>query len=378
MNNNKSSKKTTPGTLAVLGLYILFGGTCGFFIMDHINKSLSDTSPYWYELVLFLIMLVLLYASIFASTILHELGHLIFGRITGYKLLSFRMGSLMLIKRNGKFKLKRYSIPGTAGQCLMAPPQVTVDACPVVLYNLGGVMVNIFAAIVLAAVYVFTRNMLFGAIFIIAALANVLTAITNGIPMDVGGVNNDGKNAILASKSLIARQALITQLKINEAVSNGIRASYMPEEWFIMPEDSDKDDTLVSSIGVFYCQRLLDLNMLEMAMEEIGSLFEKRKVLDIYKKMLLCDLIYCKLVTGCDRAEISALITREQKNFMKAMNTSVGIIRTELAIALLYDKNTDLADKIMEKFEKTAKKYPYEAEIEGERELIGIARRCAE
>ena len=63
-----------------------------------------------------ILSLVCLILAVFVQIILHEGGHLIFGLATGYRFVSFRVGSLTLIKEGGKFRFKRFSISGTGGQ----------------------------------------------------------------------------------------------------------------------------------------------------------------------------------------------------------------------------------------------------------------------
>ena len=72
---------------------------------------------------------------------IHEAGHLVFGLATGYKFLSYRIGSFTFIKEEGRIKVKRYVLPGTGGQCLMSPPPYS-SSMPYVLYNAGGAIFN--------------------------------------------------------------------------------------------------------------------------------------------------------------------------------------------------------------------------------------------
>ena len=84
--------------------------------------------------------LVVLFAAIPFSIVMHELGHLIGGLLTGYRLVSFRIFSFMLVKIDGKWQHRRSSVPGTGGQCLMAPPRIKNGDYPLALYNLGGIL----------------------------------------------------------------------------------------------------------------------------------------------------------------------------------------------------------------------------------------------
>ncbi|MBO5413517.1 MAG: hypothetical protein J6A29_04410, partial [Clostridia bacterium] len=70
------------------------------------------------ELVIIIGFIAYLISS-YLHTIIHEAGHLVFGLLSGYKFVSFRIGNIMLIKIKNKLKFKKFSLLGTAGQCLM-------------------------------------------------------------------------------------------------------------------------------------------------------------------------------------------------------------------------------------------------------------------
>ena len=67
-------------------------------------------------LISFLGYLLFLLIGIFINTIIHESGHLVAGLISGYKFSSFRILSTCFVKDGDKVKIKKLSIPGTAGQ----------------------------------------------------------------------------------------------------------------------------------------------------------------------------------------------------------------------------------------------------------------------
>ena len=80
--------------------------------------------------------------ALYLQTAVHEAGHLVCGLLSGYRFCSYRLGSLMLLREEGRLRLRRLKIAGTAGQCLMAPPPWS-EELPVILYNLGGCLFNL-------------------------------------------------------------------------------------------------------------------------------------------------------------------------------------------------------------------------------------------
>ena len=92
---------------------------------------------------------------------------------------------------------------------------------------------------------------------------------------------------------------------------------------------------------------------------------------------MICDAAYCELI-GQNRPEkLTDFLSKEQKQFMKAMKTFPTVLRTEYAYALLGEKDAQKAEKIQMQFEKMAKKYPYPGDVQSERELMELAAQRA-
>ncbi len=100
-----------------------------------------------------LVFVVLLFPVVVLSVTAHEFGHFLFGRLSGYGFVSFRVLNWVLLRDNGRRRVKRFSIPGTLGQCLMAPPEKPISRIPSTAYFLGGVVMNLLLAAVAAVVW---------------------------------------------------------------------------------------------------------------------------------------------------------------------------------------------------------------------------------
>ena len=194
--------------------------------------------------------------------------------------------------------------------------------------------------------------------------------LSNGIPMRLI-VNNDGYNALHLGKDEDAMKALWIQLKVNELQTNGIRLKDMPKELFIMPTDEKMQNSMISTVGVFCANRLIDESNFEEAYNAINHLLSlDNGITPIHKYLLLCDKIYLDLVYRNQKDEIQNLLSNELKNFMKSMKKYPSILRTEYAIALLYENNVEKANNIKKEFDKISKNYPYQIDIDSEKELI--------
>ena len=69
---------------------------------------------------------------------------------------------------------------------------------------------------------------------------------------------------------------------------------------------------------------------------------------------------------------IEEFYNKKQKNFMKQMVNFPSVCRTQYAIEKLVNKDDKKAQKCLDTFEKIAKTYPYQGDIESEKELIEL------
>lgn len=373
----KEKKKFNWGVLLTFVIYLIIGGICGLFMGKYMITIGADADNTGEFIMYVAITLIALYVSIFVHIILHEGGHLVFGLMTGYKFSSFRIGSFMWIKKDDKVVFRRFSLAGTGGQCLMAPPDMTGDDYPFVWYNLGGCISNVvFSGLALGVSFLCEDIGMLSLILKIFAVVGFALAILNAIPLGLGGIDNDGSNTVAISKSVKARKAFWLMMKINEQVASGVRIKDMPDEWFKLPEVKDMDNIMVSSTAVFKCNKLMD----EMKFEEADKLMEKLvnndeiKMSGVYKSLLKNDMIFCELIGENNAERIDKLLDKEQKNFMKAMKKFPSVLRTGYAYVLLNKRDEAEASKILELFDKMAETYPNKIDIDSERELLECAK----
>lgn len=148
------------------GACIGFGGVTGakllFFGESFDNLANRFTTISCWEIVgIFLMSILLLLLALFLQVILHEGGHLVFGLATGYRFVSFRIFNLTFIRKDNKLCIKRFSIAGTGGQCLLVPPEKPLERVPTILYNLGGVLTNLLTSIIALSLLITINGMPF-------------------------------------------------------------------------------------------------------------------------------------------------------------------------------------------------------------------------
>lgn len=306
-------------------------------------------------------------ALFFAIAILipiHEAGHLIFGLLSGYKFVSFRIFNYTFIKENGKIHIKKFSIAGTGGQCLLTPPDRPFNEIPTVLYNLGGVIANFVVLILLLPVLWTDINPYWREFVLIIILIDAIIMFMNGIPMKINGVGNDGKNTIELLKSPASKRGLIYQLRTNALIQNGVRPMDMPAEWFAIPEDIDYTNAMEVAVPIMAASRLIDEMRFEEALEAFQGLYEKKdEIIPLYVNEIACELVYLQLVTG-KTADAEAILDKDLRQYIETYRKFMSSKeRLHFAITLYLDKDIDKATEIFENLKSRRNDYLLQGEV---------------
>ena len=364
--------KTKRGKL-VRALSMALGVGCGL-LMAAVAFGMEGM-----HLLNYLVMLaVLLWLFIF-STIIHECGHLIGGLKSGYRFVKFSIGALTWMKaEGGKVRFARIKTPGAAGQCLMSPPELIDGVMPFAAYHLSGVIANGIAAVVSGVVgwIVWAGAPTAALIWWMFVLINVIGVVTNGIPLPGEALNNDGYNyqSMCEDKDAIALSW--RELKIAEQNFRGVAVKDMPEEWFFLPTDEQmKNNPRYANAGLYYYSRLVGNDRIEEAAQVIERMLEIDAAVSGMQKLLMrVDLARCEML-GQRRLEvIQRLLNAETRKLMKQLKKSLFVPQTEYMYAALVEHDEDRMAMFEAQFEKVAKHYPIQSDVERAREEMAKIR----
>ncbi|MGL5755460.1 MAG: site-2 protease family protein [Paraclostridium sp.] len=361
---NKNNKNYRIGDIFSTILMFAFGSMAGFISVENISVEDSVFSVF-----------ILLFIFIIAFTvqiILHEAGHLVGGLLSGYDFVSFRVGSLTLIKEDGKFAIKKFNIKGTGGQCLMMPKEEDYEKCHYILYNLGGVLMNFLVVVICFVIYLkFDKNKYINEALIAMMASGLVIVINNAIPMKISGIVNDGYNTMSIIKNKLNKYGLYMQLKVNGLNSRGIRIKDMPLNWFEIDSSSDFSNPLITGIKCIeanYYHDNLEFDKAKLCYEFLLS--DDINICKLYENEIKCELIFYEIVGKRDESKINELYTKQLKTYVKASKCQINKLRLMYAYALIIEKDKKKVKKILEKIEVVKKKYPNKGELESELEII--------
>ena len=323
---------------------------------------------------LFLIMLCLFlitFVAFYIQLIAHEAGHLLFGLLSGYSFVSFRIQNLVLLRTRKGYELKRLSLPGTGGQCLMSPPAYDDGHYPLIMYNLGGIIVNLFLSVIFLIVYLVLRPRLYFGIFCMAmTIFGIAMFLNNGIPLKTELVSNDGYNALHLHDDEDARKAFWATLKINELQTEGLPLSAADPAWFELSENADLKNPLVNTLLVLKENLAMEKDDLDETENYIDLLLsDKCNLNGISREMIRMDRVYIEAMKEGKEADVSFINVKKTRTLMASMKNYPAVIRTEYILACLND-DPKKAEEWRERLLKIADTYPYPLEISAEKERM--------
>lgn len=306
-------------------------------IMWHILGTLRIGSVYdvyfgIYDLVWLLPSFALLVGL---QITIHEAGHAMFGKITGYKMNSFRIYSFMWIwQPDGKIVFKQYFNARADGQCLMAPPDYSENDWPFYLYLSGGVLLNLIVSIFVLLAFDLTW------VTLIFSCVGLDLAILNGIPDGF----NDGKNLLLATRQKEYRYLLYLDLKVNQLLNKGLVLTEMPRQYFEKVDTGPKRTHLDDGHDLLRAYFFMDTKEWENLEQELEILWQELdKVAPIYQTIVKAEFLFYLLVFHSKDPRIEEIW--QDKKFRKILQLEDPII-PRLKAAFLYYRENNLSDAL--------------------------------
>jgi hypothetical protein len=372
----KRNRKNPIGTIVAIVLGLAAGVAAGYAIIFlGIEPYETAETGFGTFMLRYVAYLLLIFVAWILGIVIHESGHLVFGLLTGYRFRSFRVFSLMLVKTKEGFAWKRFSLAGTGGQCLMSPPEPVNGTFPYMLYNFGGALMNLIAAVLFTVLFLISGRIGPWAVFCVLCIAlNVYTAITNGVPMTLKMLPNDGYNALHLGKDPEALRAFWVQLKVNELLQlDGIRLHDMDPALFDLAEDADLTNPMIVSQLSLRENRAMDRHDFAEAKSLIDAMEDPETALiGLYKSFLTLDRTFIDALERGSEADTAAFETKEMQQFRKAMRNYPSVIRAEYAVAKAVKGDEKAAGECLKRFDALEKTYPTKADLDSERELMEL------
>ncbi len=361
----KKRVRTSLKNTAIVILYSLFMLGIGLIAFRIGRESTSQYEEFNLGILLITMGLVIIFSTavVYLHIIIHELGHLVAGILSGYTFMLFRIGSLGLIKEEKRFRTISFSMSGTMGQCLMNPPE-SAGKIPYRFYLSGGVLANVITSAGAMIIYLISPNNY----LLLFAFIGLTAGIMNGIPFGF----NDGKVLSKLSKSTVVQDQFFQQLRWNgQFVRYNQTYSKVAEEGQIINAQEPITEQFNIYTKLIEMNSLLETGQFEEAYQELKELYEQRQlIIAPYRAEIVREYLFCLLIL--DKGN-PALVAEIQSNrlFIEHLKTKqVDVFRIKSMIAYFIENDRPEAEKQLNLAVDYLDKSPTKADKELNRRLI--------
>lgn len=342
------------------------------------NVGMPQIDSFLVDSIIFLSIIV---AAIYINIIIHELGHTIFGLVTGYKFNSMKIGIFVFeIKDNKKiFKIdKKYP---TGGYVKMSYPNMDDEGnYPFLLHSYGGVIANMILAIIFIIILFFlTEKSFFKTFSLTMVFTSIVSIIGNLIPSFKDNMRSDGYRINKLKNNIDFRKANWAIDKISDELSNDIRIREVDSSYFNMLKDINleniyDDILLTSGISYFLALRLLDELKIKEADIKINEILENEeiKMLEVFKTKIVFEGIFLDILNNKDKEYIDNKINGEIEKHIDDNPEDLSVLRFSYAYELIINKNIEKSLELKEKFNKLVNKSELNLDIKMEKDLINL------
>jgi tetratricopeptide (TPR) repeat protein len=248
-----------------------------------------------WDIMTLLSAVIFMFIAVFINVNIHEFGHFIFGKIFGYRLMSYRISFLTWNYENGKMKFSIIKNKGYSGLCAMVPPEHEVAVYKNIIFYAGGILFNIFSAFIfLVSPYLFSNLPYTIKLFlVITGSLGLLLGITNFMPFISGNNPTDGK---LIWSMILKKPFAKKLIEINKMTSQ-LSAGIRPKDIQISPPENLDNPEIYDIMTILYLYfKALDNKDLNN-MLHYANLLEKN--LDAFPYPALPGLYYELCFIGC-------------------------------------------------------------------------------
>ncbi len=294
----------------------------------------------------------------FVCTAVHELGHLVFGKANGFKLVSLTIWFFRWKKCGKKTVFEFTWMTDSAGGTEMIPTYAENLKKRLRNMTVGGSIFT-FIVMLVGLIPVFVEGLSFTvfSLLILFLPIGAYVFFGNILPMTNGGARNDGAVLLGLRKNHDSTTVALNILAIDSELYNGKTPSEIDENLYFdlpqLPEDDLNFAILLNARYLYY----LDCGDFENA----KAVTDRLLTLDEYfGKEVMFEFKRDALYNACTfdfNEDVADDLMYELEKFLNNNNTA-GNVRAKMAYLIGVSKETEQIDDFYKKGVKEAKKHP--------------------
>ena len=292
-----ASKRVLPPSVVAVVFFFVICGIVGSLVGGRM-ASTWDIS--WLDAVFGVLGLVV--SSVIAIA-MHEVGHMLGGWLSGYRLMIFSLLLLAVQRTPDGWRVSRSPAGMPYSGCCLMEPTVPEERFRFGLFGAGGFLMNfIMAVICWGACVVFDLSGIAAGLLETCAMVNAIAGFGNAIPLSIA-VNNDGAALFDALRSRCQGRDRYRVLMVTAQLTAGVRVKDIDAALLDSPTDPPCDCSGGRARMAIQAQQVDILGDHIKASQILSALLAKEKG-SFNRGQLLGGILYNYLVYGVDSVPV--------------------------------------------------------------------------
>lgn len=297
-----------------IGIYLVYGLSF-LLLMAAFSLGTIAFTELGFQLV-FVPGYLFTFSSIYLIFILHELGHAFCGYLTGYRLVALGLGSFLLTKKAGKFRLSRTATLKNVGAQYIGLKEDESDQRMILMLS-GGILVHLTLLIVSILFGVLTQSWYFAGTWICLNLSFILA---NALPFGI----TDGAKML----ELMRHPENVTYAYLG--LRHSAQTLLAPKDYdlkdFVRPVPEEAQGGFVEGVLALQGEVLILEGNREAAKEQFQALLERADNPMIQTAAQL-SLLHIALLEGDDEKAEEYATIRRVKSFLSMKLTNIQAVQ---------------------------------------------------
>lgn len=233
--------------------------------------------------------------AFFFQLSVHEFGHFIFGRLTGWKLIYIQLFNIVIGIERRLLRVK--AVRSISFQCIMEPKSLSNDA---LFYTNGGNISNIVCSVCgLLVMVVYRANAIIWLYSWCMFAVGVAFIFVNGIP-NIKRICNDGICYQLIKHNDMIRLCHNVQLKIAKLLYSGLTYKNIGKNIICLSPDNCRDDITAyqALLEYYYYLEIGNLEMMKKALSKIDISDQKKFISQSMFDSVSMEILFADIVTN--------------------------------------------------------------------------------
>lgn len=315
-------------------------------------------------------------------SLLHLLGRLLGGLLTGYRMGCLQIRHFQFLRVNGRTIFRFRHGKRLEYGCNLFPPESNEDGrFPFFLYWLGGTLLCLLLSIALMVLSssLFNHHVVSTVLYVFS-VTGLIYAMLTGIPMtNKYGSCNSGFIALQLAQDEQSLHADWIRMKIFEAICHGRPLQQMPDEWFSVPLREEMENQQVAHLALSAVDRMILNGQYDDAAHLAEELDCFGNVPPSLRDYLAYQRFFLELVVGENRPEeLSRLLTVKQESYLKKpVGNDFHHLIPRYAYMLLHEHDEAKAQSVKAAFEKYALDNLFPSDVQDDRAMMALVDRAA-